>query len=65
MRGRRVRRNDWQPHCKYGRGRRNRAKQNSRRKDMNDTKIVNIELIAAIEELEAKTAPSGAVTLGD
>jgi hypothetical protein len=32
---------------------------------MNDTKIVNIKLIAAIEELESKIAPSGAVTLGD
>ena len=32
---------------------------------MNDTKIVNIELVAEIEELEMKVAPSGAATLGD
>ena len=32
---------------------------------MNDTKIVNIESVAEIEELEMKIAPSGAATLGD
>ena len=32
---------------------------------MKTTKIVNIELVAEIEELELKLAPSGAATLGD
>ena len=32
---------------------------------MNKTKIANIELVAEIEELESKIAPSGAATLGD
>ena len=32
---------------------------------MNDTKIANITLVAEIEELETKIAPSGAATLGD
>ena len=34
-------------------------------KFMNETKIANIELVAEIEELETKIAPSGAATLGD
>ncbi len=34
-------------------------------KQMNATRIVNIELVAEIEELETKIAPSGAATLGD
>lgn len=32
---------------------------------MSETKIVNIELVTEIEELESKTAPSGAATLGE
>ena len=32
---------------------------------MKDTRIANIELVAEIEELETKIAPSGAATLGD
>ena len=32
---------------------------------MTDTRIANIELIAEIEELENKIAPSGCATLGD
>jgi hypothetical protein len=32
---------------------------------VNETRIVNIELVAEIEELETKIAPSGAATLGD
>lgn len=32
---------------------------------MNETRIVNIELVTEIEELEEKIAPSGAATLGD
>ena len=32
---------------------------------MYETRIVTIELVAEIEELETKIAPSGAATLGD
>ncbi len=34
-------------------------------KQMNQTRIANIELVVEIEELETKIAPSGAATLGD
>jgi hypothetical protein len=33
--------------------------------NMKETRIVSMEAVAEIEELEAKIAPSGAATLGD
>jgi hypothetical protein len=32
---------------------------------MSEMGIANVELVAEIEELESKVAPSGAATLGD
>ena len=43
----------------------NEKRKKPRRAEMKTTKIVNIELVAEIEELELKLAPSGAATLGD
>jgi hypothetical protein len=42
-----------------------RERKKPRRGTMSETKIVNIEFVAEIEELETKIAPSGAATLGD
>jgi len=41
-----------------------RKKQSTEGRKMNETRM-NIELVAEIEELETKIAPSGAATLGD